>query len=116
MAFSATQYESMYKRFLGPLAQPVILQINNGTGFDSWPGIQAYVTNYRESDLVAGGSIQIGDLKVIIIEDYLPESVTEMGRKDRIDIQGRNYSVIHWDAQSRAMGSDVVAIEVTVRG
>jgi len=116
MAFASSQYVGMYKRFLGPMAQPVILQINNGAGFDSSPAIQAYVTNYRESDLVQGGSIQIGDLKVIIVEDYLPAGVTTMGRSDRIQIDGRNYSVIHWDAQTRAMGADVVAIEVTVRG
>ena len=116
MAFSATQYESMYKRFLGPLAKPVTLQINNGTTFDDYPGVQAYVTSYRESDLVSGGSIQIGDLKIILTEDYLPVGITTMGRKDRIEVDGRSYSVIHWDAESRAMGDTIVAIQITVRG
>jgi hypothetical protein len=39
-----------------------------------------------------------------------------MGRKDRISIDDRNYSVIHWDDETRAMGSDSVAIEISVRG
>ena len=116
MAFSAAQYESIYKRFLGPMSQDVVLRINNGTTYVDYPGVKAYVTNYRESDLVQGGSILIGDLKLIIPQDYIPVAIVTMGRKDRVTIDGRNYSVIHWDAQSRAMGADVVAVEVTVRG
>jgi hypothetical protein len=116
MAFSATAYQTMYRRFLGNLAKPVTLKINNGTSFKSYRDVLAYVSKYRESDLVQGGSIELGDLKVIIPTEYLPNAVTVMGRKDRIDIAGRNYSVVHWDDESRAMGDTSVAIEVTIRG
>jgi hypothetical protein len=116
MAFSSSAYQNMYKRFLGDLAKPVVLKINNGVGFDDFPGVLAYVSRYRESDLVQGGSIEIGDLKLVIPTEYLPVGVTVMGRKDRIDIDDRNYSVIHWDDETRAMGSDSVAIEISVRG
>ena len=116
MTFAASAYESMYKRFMGNLAKPVTLRINNGTTYDDTAGVLAYVSRYRESDLVQGGSIEIGDLKLIITEDYIPVGITTMGRKDRIEIDGRNYSVIHWDAETRAMGDTIVAIEVTIRG
>jgi hypothetical protein len=116
MAFSSAAYQNMYKRFLGDLAKPVVLKINNGVDFDDYPGVLAYVSRYREADLVQGGSIVIGDLKLIIPTEYLPVGVDVMGRKDRIDIEDRNYSVIHWDAESRAMGDTSVAIEVSIRG
>jgi hypothetical protein len=116
MAFSATAYQKIYRRFLGGLAKPVTLKINTGTSFKSYRDVMAYVSKYRESDLVQGGSIEIGDLKLIIPTEYLPNAVTVMGRQDRIDIDGRNYSVIHWDEETRAMGDDSIAIELTVRG
>jgi hypothetical protein len=116
MAFSSAAYQSMYKRFLGDLAKPVILRINNGVDFDDFPGVLAYVSRYRETDLVQGGSIEVGDLRLVIPTEYLPVGVTVMGRKDRVDIEDRNYSVVHWDAETRAMGPDSVAIEVTIRG
>jgi hypothetical protein len=116
MAFSSTAYQTMYRRFLGDLAKPVTLKINTGTTFKNYRDVLAYVSKYRESDLVQGGSIEIGDLKLVIPTEYLPSAVTVMGRSDRIDIDGRNYSVIHWDAETRAMGGSSVAIEVTIRG
>jgi len=116
MAFSAAAYQKIYRRFLGDLAKPVTLKINNGTTFKSYRDVLAYVSRYREAELIQGGSIQLGDLKLIIPTEYLPNAVTVMGRKDRVDIDGRNYSVIHWDTETRAMGDDSIAIEVTVRG
>lgn len=116
MAFSATAYQRVYRRFLGDLAKPVVLKINNGTGFKNYRDVLAYVSRYRETDLVQGGSIEIGDLKLIIPTEYLPDAVTVMSRKDRIEIDGRVYSVVHWDAETRAMGDDSIAIEITVRG
>jgi hypothetical protein len=116
VAFAATAYQRMYRRFLGGLAKPVTLKINSGTAFKSYRDVLAYVSKYREADLVQGGSIEIGDLKLIIPTENLPNAVTVMGRKDRVDIEERNYSVEHWDAESRAMGADSIAIEVAIRG
>jgi len=116
MAFSAAKYSNIYKRFMGNLAKSVTLQINNGTSFTDYPGILAYVTNYRESDIVQGGSIQVGDMKLIITHDYIPPRIETMSRKDRVKIDGRSYSVIHWDAESRSMGDTIIAVEIAVRG
>lgn len=116
MAFNPTDFQKLYKKFLGPLAQDVTLKINNGTDYDVYPDVSAHVSHYREEDLVSGSSIQIGDLRLIILAEDLPEAVTSMGLKDRIDVDGRNYSVIHWDAETRSVGATTIAIQVTVRG
>ena len=113
--FKAARYKEMYNKFLGPLAKPVVLKYNDGTKFTSYR-CTAFVTSYRETDLVQGGSIEIGDLKVIINKEDLPTGLRDMERKDRIEIEGRSYSVIHWDNETRSMGSEIVAIEVRVRG
>ncbi len=114
--FSKSTYESMYKRFMGPLARPVSLLINNGSSYTSYE-TTAHVTKYQESDLVPGGSIQLGDLKIIILSENLQAfGITKMGLKDRINIGGFTYAIIHWDAYTRKVGDVYVAVEVTVRG
>lgn len=114
--FSRPSYESMYKRFLGPLAQQVGLKLNNGTDFDAPILVDAHVSKYREDDLVSGGSIELGDLRLIILESSIPDGLRRLEMKDRIEIEGRNYSVIHWDTNTRTIGDSTVAVEVTVRG
>jgi hypothetical protein len=112
--FRAEQYEEMYKKFLGPLAQPVTFLVNNGTGFNKYTGVSAHVSKYQERDLVAGGPVQLGDLKLIILSADLP--VPTLNQSDRIEIDGRGYSVMHWDVNTRSVGSDNIAVEVRIRG
>lgn len=116
MAFNAANYVSMYRRFLGPLAQPLSILVNNGIGFQEYPAITGFVTAYNESDLVNGGTIQLGDLKVILLTEDLPSGVTELSLKDRLVIGNRFYSIVHWDSYTRKIGDTGVAVEVTVRG
>jgi len=112
--FEAQRYRNSMKKMAG-LFQSVTLMMNNGTGYNSYPST-AHVSRYQEDELVADGSIKIGDLKVIIPADSLPDAVKKMQQKDRIEIDGRPYSVILWDDYTRKMGHDLVAIEVAVRG
>jgi hypothetical protein len=114
--FNAQSYIRTYRRIMGPLSVPVSLQINDGTSFRTYPSVMAYVTKYKESDLIAGGSIQIGDLKIIIMTEDLPRRIESMGRKDRIEVDGRNYSVIHWGDYTRTIGEVSIAVEIGVRG
>lgn len=114
--FDANQYRRMYDKFMGPLAQDVVLKVNNGTGFDSHSGVSAHVTNYRESDLIAGGSIKLGDLRLIILADNIPQSIDRLEQKDRIEIGGRDYAVLNWDSNTRSIGDQTIAVEVAVRG
>jgi hypothetical protein len=106
----------MYKRFMGPLAQPVTLLVNNGTDFDAHSNISAHVSRYDEKELVSGGSIEIGDLRLIILAEDIPLSIERMTQKDRIVVEGRQYSVIHWDTNSRSIGADGLAVVATIRG
>lgn len=114
--FSAAQFKSMYSRFMGPLAQPVSLMVNNGTGFDIYPDVMAHVSKYTESDLIAGGAIRLGDMRLIILGEDIPGTIDRLETKDRIDVDGRAYSVVHWDSHTRSVGDETIAVEATVRG
>lgn len=116
--FSADRFKALHARFLGPGGQSVsvTLKVSNGTGWDEHTGIKAHVSNYQESDLVAGGSIKVGDLKLIILADSLPADLRALEQKDRIEIGGKSYAVMHWDTHTRSIGDDLMAVEATVRG
>ena len=114
--FNVAQYKQMYSKFLGPLAQQIGLKLNNGTDFDAPILVDAHVASYRESDLVAGGSIKLGDLKLIILYSDIPPGTRDLEQKDRIEIDGRNYSVVQWDTDTRSIGDTPVAVEASVRG
>jgi hypothetical protein len=113
--FSSNLYRRSYKKLLEPLDQTVTIMINNGVGFDSYP-CKAYVSKYREQDLVAGGSIETGDLRLIMMAECVPATVSRMDKGDRIEIDGRVYAVIHFDDYTRRMGEDIIAYEIAVRG
>ena len=113
--FNANQYKEMYEKFMGPLAQAVILRLNNGTGFTSYPS-KAHVSNYNEKDLIPNGPIELGDLRLVILAEDIPTGVVRMDKGDRVSIEGREYGVIHWDSNTRSVGGELVAVNVTVRG
>lgn len=115
MSFAAGNYRRMVKRMLGPLAKPVTLRVRDGSGFNDHR-VMAHVSNWHERDLVPGGTIELGDLRLIIDADGLPPKLRRLETKDRVQIDGRDYAVIHWDTETRALGSDLIAVEATVRG
>jgi hypothetical protein len=114
--FRPGDYRDLYARFLGPLSQDVVLLINNGTGFTRVPGAKAHISRWRESDLVQGGPVEVGDLRLIIRYTSLPLNLKPLEQKDRIEINGKAYAVIQWDAFSRSVGDSIMAVEATVRG
>jgi len=114
--FDPERYRDLYKKFLGPLSRPVTLLQNVGGLFVGY-NVNAHVTAYSESDLVPNASIQLGDLKLLIMrEDLDALGLDKLELKDRINIDDRAYSIIHWDDYTRTVGSTGVAVEVTVRG
>ena len=113
--FNYLQYRRMYKKLLQPLDQDIIVMINNGTGFDEYH-CRAHVARYREQELVAGGPIELGDLRVIMMAECVPSTVSRMDKGDRVSIDGRAYSVIHFDDYTRKMGPETIAYELAVRG
>jgi hypothetical protein len=114
--FSAGRYKRMYRRFLGPLSQPITLSVWNGSSFDDYPNIPAHVSNYEERDLAEGGPIKLGDLRLIILAENLPTNLGQLNQGDVVTISGRDYGVIRWDANTRSVGTELMAYEATVRG
>lgn len=114
--FNPDRYKAMYRRILDPLSQNIRLAPGTGSGFSVYPEQLAFVSSYKEDELIPGGSIELGDLKVILFTDDIPAGIESLGRKDRIIIDNRFYSVIHWDAYTRTVGPVGIAVEITVRG
>ena len=114
--FNPSRYAVMYRKFMGPLSGPVELLVNNSGTYTAY-NTTAYVTRYQESDLVPGGSIQLGDLRIIILaEDLDAFGITKMGLADRINVKGSSYAIVNWDAFTRSVGENTIAVEVAVRG
>ena len=95
--------------------EAITIKENNGTTFVDHAS-RAVVSQHREYDLVPGGTIQQGDLKLLISGTRWPAGLRDLERKDRIVIQGKPYSVIHFDKFSRNVGGSPVAYELSCRG
>ena len=78
--------------------------------------MNAHVSKYSESELVSGGAIRLGDMKLVILGVDIPAGVDRLDTKDRVQIDGRAYSVIHWDNFTRSVGDELIAVEAAVRG
>jgi len=116
VSFNTSAYRGMYNRMLGPLAQPIEALYNDQGTWVSYQ-LTGHVSRYRESDLVAGGSIQLGDLRILVLwEDLQALGIPRLGLKDRFNVEGRSYSIVHWDENTRTVGADKVAVEIAVRG
>lgn len=113
--YSAPAMRRMYARHFRVMGT-VTLRVNNGTGFDDHANVKAHVSTYRENELVAGGPIQVGDLRLIIPAEEIPAGVADLKQRDRIQIDGRDYAVMHWDAYTRSVGDELIAVEARVRG
>jgi hypothetical protein len=95
------------------LGQRVTLKVRDGDTTHSYV-VKAHVSQWREQDLIAGGSIETGDLR-LIIED-VPHAVGQLTQKDRVEIDGRTYAIMTWDMYTRKMGDNQIAVEASVRG
>ena len=114
--FSPLKYEAIYRGMLGPLARTIQVFVSDGSQYTAY-SLTGHVSKYRESDLIPGGSIQMGDLKLIVLwEDLQALGIPKLGLKDRINIKGNTYSIIHWDEYTRKIGTDNIAVEITIRG
>lgn len=114
---SKAEWQTMQRELLDGLEveEAVIIYLNNGVGFDQHP-TKAVVRGYSEKDLVTGGTIQQGDMKLLISADRFPAAITRpLERKDRIEVNGKLCSVVHWDPNSRNIQGSSIMYEVTVR-
>ena len=101
---------------MGPLARPVTVLVNDNGTYIGYP-MTAHVSRYRETDMVPGSSVQLGDLRVLILwEDLQGVGITDLELKDRVNIDGRTYSVVQFDKYTRSVGENTIAAELSVRG
>lgn len=114
--FSAAHYKAMTQRMIDARGEDVTLRVKTSAGYTSHPKVRAAVSSYRERDLVPGGSIQLGDLRLVIPAANLPSAIEVMGRKDLIEINNREHGVIHWDDRTRRIAGELIAVEIGVRG
>lgn len=115
--FDPAYYKQMYSRILGARSEPVSALINTGSSYTSYESVPAFVTQYRETDLLPDSSVQVGDLRIVILQDDIDSfSLPRMGKKDRINIDGRTYAVVHWDTFTRAIAGVTIAVDIAVRG
>ncbi len=113
--FEPDRYRRMQDRILGPNSEPMTLLVNNGTGYDEIQ-VTGRPYRYQSTDLVEGGPIKLGDMRLIIDADSIPDGTRRLEAKDRVEVRGKRYGVIDWDDMTRSVGGQVLAINCTVRG
>ena len=114
--FNAETYKRMYARFMGSLAQPVSVLVNDNGTYIAYPMV-AHVSRYKETDLVPGSSVQLGDLRLLVKwDDLAGVGIDDLELKDRVNIDGKTYSIVHFDKYTRSIGDETIAAEITVRG
>lgn len=114
---SRAEWMTMQRELMDGLEveEDVTIMVNNGAGFDSHTA-KAVVRGYKETDLVAGSSIQQGDMKLLIAADRYPVAITRpLERKDRIVVNGKHCGVIHFDPNSRNIAGAPIMYEIAVR-
>lgn len=116
MPFNARAHQSAHDRMDKARGRAVVIKIGNGTGFDEYCS-RAVFGSLTEKDLVAGSSIQQGDIKLIISSAHWPaDAPVRLLTKDRVDFDGRSHSVVSCDPYTRMIGEHRIATELVVRG
>jgi hypothetical protein len=96
------------------LEQAITIHFNDGTGFVQHAS-RAVVRGYSEKELVAGSTIKLGDIKVMISADAYPDLPRPLETRDRIEFNGDVYAIVHFDRNSRNIQGETLMYEVVVR-
>ncbi len=116
MTFRAGAYHRLYSRFAASLARTVTLRVAKaGGGFDDYAGVRAFVRGVGDEALMPGSTIQLEDVRVVILSDDLPAGLRKLSQKDRIVIDGRNWAIVSWNDQTRRVGNVPIAVEAVAR-
>lgn len=114
--FSAMKYQQMYADRFANESKAVEILVNADGGFISVQAT-ALVTKYEELDLTEGGTIKLGDLRVMLLQaDIERLNIPRLGLDDRVVVDGIAYAVIHWDSYTRSVGSTTLAVDLICRG
>lgn len=111
------QTRSLYRR---TLTEIVYLRHYTGAGasrpfFDTLT--HARVTGYSPNELIAGGTVQQGDRKVILLaEDLVAAGTPPPVSNDKLVIRGREVNIQAVDDNTRRDGAELIAYVIQVRG
>ena len=108
-----SKYRNIYRKMIAATGREIMLKVNNGTGWDSYGPVMAHIADVQETDLIANGSIQLGDLRVIFMSEDMPDGLSRMEQRDRITLDDSEYGVINWEGNTR---HHAAAVEMVVRG
>jgi hypothetical protein len=115
MGVNLANIKRSYKYAMAEAGTTVDLLINNGPGsWDTYPGIPALPRKFAAHELVP--PLQQNDVKLIILAEDMPAGVTRLKTRDRVRIEGREYTVEIGDYFSRQVKGVTVAVESVVRG
>jgi hypothetical protein len=105
-----------YLDALQTVGEQVVLREQTAPGVYTDHPVRALVRAYKASEIVPGGSLELGDLSVIVLREDYPLGTRRLERKDRIALRGREYAVVNYDDASRSVNGIVYAVDVLVRG
>ena len=96
------------------LEQPVVIYLNDGTDFTPYAA-HAIVRGYTEQELAPDSTIKLGDMKLMISADRYPDIGRDLESKDRVYVNDRMCSIIHFDKNTRNIAGESLMYVVTVR-
>lgn len=77
----------------------------------------ARVTGYTPQELIAGGTVQQGDRKVVMLaEDLENAGVSAPANGDKLVVRGRELNIQAVDDNTRRIGSTLIAYVIQARG
>jgi hypothetical protein len=105
-----------YLDALQTVGESVVLREQTAPGVYTNHTVRGLVRTYRAQDIVPGGSLQLGDLTIIVLREDYPLGVRRLERKDRVLVRGREYAVVNYDDATRSVNGTVYAVDILVRG
>jgi hypothetical protein len=115
MAVSVSTIQAKYRRAMDEAGTLGTLLLHNGT--NSWashPDIRMTLGRMMPHELVA--PVEQYHLKLIMLGEDLPDGLTKLKTRDRVKIDGREYTVVKGDFGVRQVKGVVIAVEAAVKG
>lgn len=117
---TTTQLQSWFHQayqLLGVVADEVTLRYReSGNTWSEVGPIKGKVSALKLSEIVAGSTARVGDLRVILDTMAIPAGQRRMELKDRVLWRGREYAVVDYDDATASIGADQFAVWIIIRG
>jgi hypothetical protein len=98
--------------------EPILIWQATPTGFIKHGPLNAMVGPFRADQLVPGGPIEVGDLRVLLF--WPTFAALGIGRRleraDRVEVRGRQMAVVQFDDFTHAAAGAIFAAMIQARG